>query len=777
MKKSILFFIIALISLALLTSCGEKAPTSPDTGSGPVVPPAPTFTDTITPGGPTLTYTETPTETIDIPSETPTIEFGTLGDALDNNLVVWYTGGSSNWFYQTTDSNDGIDAARSGAIANGQFSYLEADVIGPIVVSFYWSTDSALVSNVLAFFIDDVLQTGGVIAGFIPWEHVEYVVPAGVHTIKWVYEKAIAAGAEQDCAWLDQVVFIAITNTPTETQTEVDTLTITKTNTVPINTNTNTPTITVTVPINTMTNTATITLAYTSSATQTETEHISSTVTQTNTETITEIETDTHTNTPTVTLSFTITTPTTDTQTITHTPTITLTPTATLGEIAQGVDWWGATWWAIPLGNSWYMQTAITHDGTDAIQSPPAVDDNKWTLFVETAVSGPADISFWWKISSQPGDQLILTVNGSQIEWLEGEVDWTEVNFSVVSTNPNIIKIFYKKDLSGSAGSDCGWVDMFSVTYPPPNTPTSTLTHTPSTTPTVTVTITQTSSITPTSTATLTFTITPVGWDAYEPDDNTAAANDISVWETQYHSYHDSSDDDYTKLSCTAGKRYHVYTHGLESNSETYMKVFDGISATPVITSSWFIEPTSYVMWDVETAADYYIKVTNEDWSMPYGDNLFGADTGYYVSVSEVTVNSVSLANAVDIGGYTFYTEGDLTWTGQDGITNDGVDAAECGGVETGQTADFYTTVTGPGTVFFYWRNMSHDDIELIVGGVVELSSDGSASTNLSAWQYKGFHIDYIGPIEVRWRYIPGGLTGNYVADKVYIDQISYVPD
>ena len=187
--------------------------------------------------------------------------------------------------------------------------------------------------------------------------------------------------------------------------------------------------------------------------------------------------------------------------------------------------------------------------------------------------------------------------------------------------------------------------------------------------------------------------------------------------------------------------------------------------------------PTSYVMWDVDTAADYYINVTNEDWSLPYGDNLFGANTGYYISISEVTVNSVSLADAVDIGGYTFYTEGDLTWTGQDHITHDGVDAAECGGIETGQTADFYTTVTGPGTVFFYWRNMSHDTIELFVGGLLKISSNGSASDNLSEWQYKGFHIDDIGPIEVRWRYTYGGLAGNYVADKVYIDQISYIPD
>ena len=274
MRKYILSLIVLFIITLVMISCAKKSPSSPLPDVNPATPTiihSPTAT--ITPGGPTLTVTETP----------PVIP-GSLADALDNNSVTWETGGNADWFFQTTYSNDGFDAARSGPIDNGEFTYLQADVTGPFVLSFYWMIESELVFNAVTFFIDDVVQVDGVFSGFQPWWlYKEYFVPAGSHTIKWVYDKTIVEGLQQDCAWIDEVVFSALTNTPVETITPTET-----------HTHTDTETFTVT---NTFTESSTMTSTFT--ATYTYTAIDTSTAIDTPTKTNTITDTFTRTKTPT----------------------------------------------------------------------------------------------------------------------------------------------------------------------------------------------------------------------------------------------------------------------------------------------------------------------------------------------------------------------------------------------------------------------------------------------------------------------------------------------
>lgn len=81
----------------------------------------------------------------------------TIGEAVDATNLVWTTGGDTNWFYQTTVTTDGIDAAQSGAIGDNQATWIQTTVTGPGTVSFWWkvSTEPLLSTDSLKFYVDD----------------------------------------------------------------------------------------------------------------------------------------------------------------------------------------------------------------------------------------------------------------------------------------------------------------------------------------------------------------------------------------------------------------------------------------------------------------------------------------------------------------------------------------------------------------------------------------------------------------------------------------------
>lgn len=123
-----------------------------------------------------------------------------LGEALDAGSLVWRTGGAAPWFGQTNLSHDGLDAARSGSLTQGE-SWLETTVNGPGVISFWWKVSSNPGDDFLSFRIGEELKAQ--IAGEVAWQRRAFVVPAGTVTLRWQYW--VGAPAGQNAAWLDQV--------------------------------------------------------------------------------------------------------------------------------------------------------------------------------------------------------------------------------------------------------------------------------------------------------------------------------------------------------------------------------------------------------------------------------------------------------------------------------------------------------------------------------------------------------------------------------------------
>jgi hypothetical protein len=130
----------------------------------------------------------------------------TLGAAVEATNLAWSTSAGGAWYWQSDESRDGSDAARSGAIPNYQESWLQTTVTGPGLLTFWWRVSSEGGCDWLEFYLGGVLQAGR-LSGESGWQQMRFHVPAGATPLRWRYTKDFSDTAGQDCAWVDQVAF------------------------------------------------------------------------------------------------------------------------------------------------------------------------------------------------------------------------------------------------------------------------------------------------------------------------------------------------------------------------------------------------------------------------------------------------------------------------------------------------------------------------------------------------------------------------------------------
>ena len=124
--------------------------------------------------------------------------------------------------------------------------------------------------------------------------------------------------------------------------------------------------------------------------------------------------------------------------------------------------------WSVTTGGNgnWSGQTTNTHDGIDGAQSPAILDSQ--SAWMQTAISGPGTLSYWWKVSSEPGfDYLKFYVDGVEltgVAGISGVVDWTQVSGINIPPGSHTIKWEYSKDSEISSGYDTGWLDQVAFT-------------------------------------------------------------------------------------------------------------------------------------------------------------------------------------------------------------------------------------------------------------------------------------------------------------------------
>ena len=108
----------------------------------------------------------------------------------------------------------------------------------------------------------------------------------------------------------------------------------------------------------------------------------------------------------------------------------------------------------------WFAQTTVTHDGVDAARSG-AITHSQASQ-IRAIIYGNGPFSFWWKVSSEAGyDLLRFRVNDQLKGEISGEVNWQQVQLNLIEEE-NVLTWTYTKDGDGSAGEDCAWIDQIS---------------------------------------------------------------------------------------------------------------------------------------------------------------------------------------------------------------------------------------------------------------------------------------------------------------------------
>jgi hypothetical protein len=132
--------------------------------------------------------------------------------------------------------------------------------------------------------------------------------------------------------------------------------------------------------------------------------------------------------------------------------------------LAEALDLPGLLWRS-GGGASWFGQPMISRDGMDAASSGGTSDSrDSW---LETTVTGPGTVSFWWKVSSELGfDQLTFSVGSAPLAAISGETEWQALSFTL-SDGPQTLRWSYAKDGSFRDRADAGWVDQVMVTTTP----------------------------------------------------------------------------------------------------------------------------------------------------------------------------------------------------------------------------------------------------------------------------------------------------------------------
>lgn len=368
---------------------------------------------------------------------------GALCEAVEACDFVWTTGGTTNWFRQTTNVADGSDAAQSGRVSTNQQTWIETTVTGPAVLRFQWRVSSRTNAHYLRFQVDGATQAS--ISGLTPWMQRTQAIAAGTHVLRWVFTNNATAAANANAGWLDLVGLDTLTVAPSnawhasgpaggpfapETRTYV------------------------------LTNSGLHPLAWRAAATVAWID-VAPAAGDLPPGSSCEVE-------------------------------VAVNPAANLlpadlhagavvfsnltaggatergawldarGSLCEAVDFCGLEWTA--GGHApWFFQTVHSTDGVDAARSG-ALTTNQQS-WLETTVDGPVQIAFHWRASSLTNSHYLrFWVDGATQGLLSGETGWARRTYEV-PPGRHVLRWTFTNNTSAAAGSNAAWLDQVSLDY------------------------------------------------------------------------------------------------------------------------------------------------------------------------------------------------------------------------------------------------------------------------------------------------------------------------
>lgn len=148
---------------------------------------------------------------------------------------------------------------------------------------------------------------------------------------------------------------------------------------------------------------------------------------------------------------------------------------------------------------------------------------------------------------------------------------------------------------------------------------------------------------------------------------------------------------------------------------------------------------------------------------------LIAVIVGWMTCSRNSNSTELNLGDAVDNTNLSWTTGGNAEWFGQTNISFYDGDAAQSGAVTNYQSTWLRTSVTGPGTLTFYWKLSSGDGLDSLV-----FSIDGVQQTQLTGtvdWRQESYPI-YSGEHDLEWKYTEAGS----VAGSGWLDKVQLTP-
>ncbi|MCX8035950.1 MAG: right-handed parallel beta-helix repeat-containing protein, partial [Candidatus Sumerlaeia bacterium] len=661
----------------------------------------------------------------------------TIADGVDTTTLAWTTGGSSVWFGEQASDATGLDDVRSGPIGHGQNTWLRTTVADQGTLRFDWKVSSEANRDYLEFSIDGALKDR--ISGSVGWQTKSYLISAsGNHTLQWRYVKDASGSAGTDRAWLDNVHFTPAI--PLGKAVDNEALIWTAggdagwygqsaqsffggdaARSAPISNNQYAGFQT------TLSEAGTVSFYWKVSSQANSDwlefcvnglpqDHISGNVDWQ--------QKSVYIGTPGASLRWRYVkdgagSAGSDCGWVDK---VEFVPGSPLAEATDNAY----TGWQTSGSGLWYWQSATSYFGGDAARSGSTGHGQTSTLRLVSPGGGP--LGFYYKVSSQQDhDWLEIWIDGVMKDRISGETDWLPRIYTVQLGSQ--IEWRYVKDGSVSAGEDCGWVDRVMVS--------------------------DGSLATALDCATL-------GWitDGSLPWFSQTTVKFYGASAARSGAINHNQESRLSSVATGPGVLGFYWKASSEHFSDELTFSVDGVERDAVSgdidwqSKIFVLGPgTHSLLWQYK-----------KDPGFTSGEDAVWLD---YVTWQPV----LTLGEAVEQPALTWSTYGGAGWTGEGNLTAYGLDAARSGAIPHNQSSYLETSLSGAGTVRFYWAvssEASHDYLEFYLDNVLKDKISGTVN-----WQQKSY---LLGPDAhmLRWIYYKDA-AGTAGMDAAWVDRVEII--
>lgn len=141
----------------------------------------------------------------------------TYADFLNSTNLLFTTAVGAEWHGDFVTNHDWVVSAKSAAIGDGQSSWIQGMISGAGTLSFWAKVSGETKRGRLYDYLDVTVDGVSVFASAdTDWTNVVVEVSGqGEHAIRWTYTKDGSNSVGDDCAWLDEVMWIPKSDLPT----------------------------------------------------------------------------------------------------------------------------------------------------------------------------------------------------------------------------------------------------------------------------------------------------------------------------------------------------------------------------------------------------------------------------------------------------------------------------------------------------------------------------------------------------------------------------------